>query len=127
MKYPEIARRFDYILTLRKMSAQELANKSGVGKSSISHYVNGSNEPSAKNAEPLAKVLHVNFKWLMGFDVPMELLLDFNGEPAKVVLAPNADFVRKIDKLSLHMSKEDMDHILSYTEWFKENSKNKEE
>lgn len=72
MKFPETAKRLSYILALRDMSAQELANRSGVGKSSISHYINGSNEPHNKNAGMMATVLRVNPQWLMGFDVEME-------------------------------------------------------
>lgn len=72
MKYPETAKRLSYILNLRRMTAQDLANRSGVGKSSISHYINGSNEPHNKNAGLMAEVLEVNPQWLMGFDVPME-------------------------------------------------------
>lgn len=71
MKFPETAKRLSYILSVRKMSAQELANRSGVGKSSISHYVNGTNEPHNKNAGAMAEVLGVDPRWLMGFDVEM--------------------------------------------------------
>lgn len=72
MKYPETARRLSYILNLRDMTAQELSNRSGVGKSSISHYINGNNEPHSHNAGKMAKVLNVDPQWLMGFDVSME-------------------------------------------------------
>jgi len=72
MKYPETARRLSYILNLRDMTAQELSNRSGVGKSSISHYINGNNEPHSHNAGKMAKVLNVDPQWLMGFDVLME-------------------------------------------------------
>lgn len=72
MKYPETARRLSYILNLRNMTAQELSNRSGVGKSSISHYINGNNEPHSHNAGKMAKVLNVDPQWLMGFDVSME-------------------------------------------------------
>lgn len=73
MKFPETAKRLSYILSIRKMTAQELANKSGVGKSSISHYINGNNEPHNRNAGAMADVLHCDPRWLMGFDVPMEI------------------------------------------------------
>ena len=72
MKFPETAMRIRKILDLRNMSAQQLADRSGVGKSSISHYVNGSNEPHNQNAGKMAAVLHCDPQWLMGFDVPME-------------------------------------------------------
>lgn len=53
------------------MKPQELADKSGVGKSSISQYVNGSHAPSNISSGKMGKVLNVNPMWLMGFDVPM--------------------------------------------------------
>jgi transcriptional regulator with XRE-family HTH domain len=69
MKFPETANRIRQILDLRGMTAQQLAERSGVGKSSISHYVNGSNEPHNQNAGKMAAVLHCDPQWLMGFDV----------------------------------------------------------
>lgn len=71
MKYPEVAKRFSYILNLRNMSQQELAEKTEIGKSSISHYLNGNHCPTNDRAFLLAKVLEVNPAWLMGFDAPM--------------------------------------------------------
>lgn len=71
MNYPEVSRRFKHILQLRNISAQELADKSKVGKSSISHYVNGSHCPSNHRAQILADVLMCNPLWLMGLDEEM--------------------------------------------------------
>lgn len=72
MKYPEISRRFSHILNLRKITAQELSEQSGIGKSSISHYMHGTHTPNNISAGALASVLLVDPMWLMGFDVPME-------------------------------------------------------
>lgn len=69
MRYPETAMRLRKILAEKNMTAQELANRSGVGKSSISHYINGNNEPHTLNAGKMADVLGVNAMWLMGYDV----------------------------------------------------------
>ena len=71
MKYELTARRIRQAMSEMNMSQQELADKSKIGKSSISHYVNGSNEPGNKSAYQMAKVLNVNPAWLMGLDVPM--------------------------------------------------------
>lgn len=65
MKYPEIARRFNYILNLRKMRAQELAVLAHMSKSAISHYVNGNRSPNNSTAVILGKILTVNPLWLM--------------------------------------------------------------
>lgn len=52
-------------------SQQELADKSGVGKSSISQYINGDHAPGNISAGKMGKVLDVIPEWLMGFDVEM--------------------------------------------------------
>lgn len=65
MKYPEIARRFNYILNLRNMRAQELAEKAHMSKSAISHYVNGNRSPNNSTAVILGEILSVNPLWLM--------------------------------------------------------------
>lgn len=72
MKYPEIANRMTYILNLRGLKAQDLADKTGINKASISQYVNGSHCPSNYTATMMADVLRVDPIWLMGFEVPME-------------------------------------------------------
>lgn len=69
MKYPETSKRIRSALEKANMSQQELAELSGVSKSSISHYVNGTNSPSNITAGLMAQVLHCSPVWLMGFDV----------------------------------------------------------
>ena len=73
MKYAETARRLLFAMAEANVSQQELSNKSGISKSSISHYVNGSNEPGNKSAYAIAHVLNVNPLWLMGLDVEMSI------------------------------------------------------
>lgn len=72
MKYETIAKRLQIALTEANISQQELSEKSGVGKSSISHYVNGTHAPSNISAGKMAAVLDVEPLWLMGFDVPKQ-------------------------------------------------------
>ena len=69
MKWPVTANRLKQAMNKINISAQELADKSGVSKASISQYVNGSHKPSNISAPKLAKVLMVNAMWLMGFDI----------------------------------------------------------
>lgn len=73
MKYEKTANRLKFAMLDAGMTQQELADKSHIGKSSISHYVNGSNEPGNKSAFAMAKVLGVNPAWLMGLDVPRQI------------------------------------------------------
>ena len=98
MKYEKTAKRLMKALSDNNMRAQELSNKTGIGKSSISHYINGSHAPSNISAGKMADVLGVSPLWLMGFDV--------EEQPAAV---PSSDCRAESkgfsDDKSLHLSK----------------------
>ena len=68
MKYKLTAERLREAMNEKGMTQQELANQSGVTKSSISHYVNGKNVPDNFQAFKLSKVLGCSPTWLMGID-----------------------------------------------------------
>lgn len=70
MKFEKTAYRLREAMDDIRISQQELANRSHVSKSCVSHYVLGINEPGNKSAYQLAKVLGVNPAWLMGLDAP---------------------------------------------------------
>ena len=70
MKTMVTAQRLVEALNERHMIAQDLANATGIGKSSISQYINGSHTPSNTKAGMIGEVLGVNPLWLMGYDVP---------------------------------------------------------
>ncbi|MCI8370914.1 MAG: helix-turn-helix transcriptional regulator [Lachnospiraceae bacterium] len=72
MKNEITAKRLRKALANKSMKAQELAELSGVNKSSISQYINGSHAPSNISSGKIGKVLEVNPLWLMGFDVEMK-------------------------------------------------------
>lgn len=78
MRYELTAKRLKEAMNNLHMSQQELADKSKIGKSSISHYVNGSNEPGNKSAYAMAKVLNVNPAWLMGLDDRKHIEIDYD-------------------------------------------------
>ena len=71
MKNELTAKRLIFALDRINMKAQELADRTGLNKASISQYVNGTHSPSNLSAGKMAKVLGVSPVWLMGFDVPM--------------------------------------------------------
>ena len=72
MKYPVTAHRLRIAMDEKGMKAVELSAKTGIGKSSISQYMNGSHWPDDNRKVGLiAEVLDVNPSWLMGFNVPM--------------------------------------------------------
>lgn len=66
MKYPIVSRNFITALSDSNMTQQDLANISGIGKSSISHYCHGTHCPDNIRAIKLAEILKVNPLWLMG-------------------------------------------------------------
>lgn len=94
-QYQETAARLRSALDRAGLRAQDLANQSGIGKSSISQYLSGSHAPSNKSAGRMADVLGVNPVWLMGFDVPMTAPLipgEFSDAEREIISAyRNAD------------------------------------
>lgn len=70
MKHEKTAMRLRDAMAERNIIAQDLAERSGVSKASISQYINGSHKPSNVSAGKMAEVLEVSPLWLMGFDVP---------------------------------------------------------
>ena len=69
MKHIETANRINEALAESGLTAQELANRTGLNKASISQYRNGTHRPSNKTSALIGEVLDVNPLWLMGFDV----------------------------------------------------------
>ena len=69
MKHKLTADRLNEALREANMTPQELSKRSGVNKSSISQYRNGSHKPSNISSGKMGEVLGVNPLWLMGFDV----------------------------------------------------------
>ena len=61
------------IETMCNGSQQEFANIVGIGKSSVSQYVNGTNFPSNIRAGQIAEAFGINPAWVMGFDAPMKI------------------------------------------------------
>lgn len=68
MKYELTAKRLREALNDCNMTAQDLVNSTGINKSSISQYVNGSHTIGNVKAYQIGKVLKVNPLWLMGFE-----------------------------------------------------------
>ena len=54
-------------------SQQQLCERTGVSKASISQYVNGRNVPSNLTAKKICEPFGINPAWIMGFDVPKKL------------------------------------------------------
>lgn len=69
MKNEITALRLKEALSDLDMKPQELADRSGVSKASISQYLSGSHAPSNISSGKMGKILRVEPMWLMGFDV----------------------------------------------------------
>lgn len=122
MKNDLTAKRLQLALSNTNMNQQELANKSGVGKSSISQYMNGSHVPNRDNAEKLASVLNVEKLWLMGFDVEMEITKhDNSGEYTKAVdqIGKNDRAAQKMIIEFCKLSEDNKKRMLAYAEYLK--------
>ena len=72
MKTSTFAQRLRAGLDARQMTQAELASRSNISKSSISHYLKGDWEGKQDAVYALAGVLDVSEAWLMGYDVPQE-------------------------------------------------------
>ena len=64
--------RFNIAISNANIKPAELAEKTKLSKSTISHYMSGYTQPKSDKLFTLSKALNVNEAWLMGFDVPME-------------------------------------------------------
>ena len=66
-----------------------------IGKSHISQWVNGKNDPDQRNLSILGMALNVSEGWLMGLDVPMERTGQPNIVPFPSNLSPAPHFNQK--------------------------------
>lgn len=72
MKTDTFASRLKIALREKNLKPVDLSNKTGIDKSSISHYLSSNYEPKNDKLLKIAEVLDVNETWLMGYDVPKE-------------------------------------------------------
>ncbi len=74
--------RFNKAISAKNIKPVELAQSTGLSKSTISHYMSGYSKPKSDKLFILAKALDVSEPWLMGLDVPMDRneYRDFNLE-----------------------------------------------
>lgn len=107
MRYELTALRLREALHDADLSQQQLADKSHIGKSSISHYINGLNVPGHKSAYALGQVLNVNPLWLMGLDVPKATPI-----PDEIIV----EYAEKITRLPIEEKK----HLLKYIDFILE-------
>ena len=122
MKYPETAKRLREAMNDVGIIAQELADKSGLNKASISQYINGSHKPSNQSAGAMAVVLNVSPVWLMGFDVGKESDVDRMKRTAEIFNRHRAEreysgtiAIPIVRRVAAGIPLESFDEIIDYT------------
>jgi len=84
MRVDTFANRLNEAIRIRGIKKIDLAKKTGIDKASISQWVKGVYEARQEGVYKLSKALEVNEAWLMGYDIPMERLLDETQVPDPV-------------------------------------------
>lgn len=99
MKNEKTAKRLRLALSNMNMKPQELADLSGVSKSSISQYINGSHTPSNLSSGKMGKILNVEPLWLMGFDLPTNPVMKNAGQENHEGIPEIMTYYRKLNDL----------------------------
>lgn len=115
MKYEISAKRLIMALERKGMIAQELSDQTGIHKSSISQYVNGSHVPSNISAGKMAAVLGVSPVWLMGYDVPM---FEPQKHPGEMGNAAEMDslYLQEAEAIIINLTFENRKRAIKYLE-----------
>lgn len=117
MKYEKTAQRLRKVLVMRNIRAAELAERSGVNKSSISQYYNGTHKPSNIAAMKMSQVLGVNPMWLMGFD-HVDMLEELNNvEESDNAVAILKSAFKKTGYYSDDFTDDEIIDIMKYAEF----------
>lgn len=76
MKITDSKHRLKELLNDCGDTQNEMARKTGLTKSAISNYINGTREPRQDAILKISSTYNVNPAWLMGLDVPKEKGID---------------------------------------------------
>ena len=66
------AERLSKLLEIKNITKAELSRRTGISKSSITHYIKGDWEGKQNAVYAIATEFNVNEAWLMGYEVPMQ-------------------------------------------------------
>lgn len=72
MEKEQLNIRLQKALQLRGFRAQDLVERTGIPKNTMSYYLSGKTEPKADRLYKLAAALDVSEAWLLGYDVAMQ-------------------------------------------------------
>lgn len=102
----ESAKRLKQAMEIKGINQQDLAQKSGIGKSNISRYLSGAYEPKSGVAQKLATALGVSPLWLMCLDN-----FDYSSEWK--------DAKSEIENVLLDLDEKQMERLLEYAKMLK--------
>ncbi|HDI1014081.1 TPA: helix-turn-helix domain-containing protein [Staphylococcus aureus] len=116
--------RLKQIMSERKISQSELSRRTGIGRNSISDYLNGKYEAKQDKAFELAKALNVNEAWLMGFDISKNRKIENNDITSiySKLTPPRQSNVLKYATNQLEEQNNDSDNLVDFNSYIQEKS-----
>ncbi|SUK41480.1 putative phage repressor protein [Staphylococcus aureus] len=116
--------RLQQIMSERKISQSELSRRTGIGRNSISDYLNGKYEAKQDKVFELAKALNVNEAWLMGFDISKNRKIENNDITSiySKLTPPRQSNVLKYATNQLEEQNNDSDNLVDFNSYIQEKS-----
>lgn len=116
--------RLKQIMSERKISQSELSRRTGIGRNSISDYLNGKYEAKQDKVFELAKALKVNEAWLMGFDISKNRKIENNDITSiySKLTPPRQSNVLKYATNQLEEQNNDSDNLVDFNSYIQEKS-----
>ena len=111
------------LMEILGLNQTEFCNSTGIQKSALSNYLNGSRIPRQDQLMKIADTFHISASWLMGYDVPMTPSSDLDADSTNEVLpteyALKYSSLDELGKLAVHNTidfeynrKEHLNHML---------------
>ncbi|OHO96118.1 transcriptional regulator [Staphylococcus sp. HMSC058E01] len=116
--------RLKQIMSERKISQSELSRRTGIGRNSISDYLNEKYEAKQDKVFELAKALNVNEAWLMGFDISKNRKIENNDITSiySKLTPPRQSNVLKYATNQLEEQNNDSDNLVDFNSYIQEKS-----
>ncbi|HDD3181982.1 TPA: helix-turn-helix domain-containing protein [Staphylococcus aureus] len=116
--------RLKQIMSERKISQSELSRRTGIGRNSISDYLNGKYEAKQDKVFELAKALNVNEAWIMGFDISKNRKIENNDITSiySKLTPPRQSNVLKYATNQLEEQNNDSDNLVDFNSYIQEKS-----
>ncbi|HFQ1740669.1 TPA: XRE family transcriptional regulator [Staphylococcus aureus] len=116
--------RLKQIMSEWKISQSELSRRTGIGRNSISDYLNGKYEAKQDKVFELAKALNVNEAWLMGFDISKNRKIENNDITSiySKLTPPRQSNVLKYATNQLEEQNNDSDNLVDFNSYIQEKS-----